>query len=91
MTDKEYFEKSLEISTEFDRFVIAHEEITRKLPDNALIAFEIENDPEFTAKSKEIALLRKELNQPIVFVKIKGIRPLEESRLIEPHLETAAY
>lgn len=90
MADKEFFEKSLEVSTEFDRFVLTHEEIASKIPNNALIIFVIEDDPEFSAKSKEIAMMHKEPNQPVVFVKIKSIRPPEESRLIEPKLEFVA-
>ena len=71
MTDKEFFEKSLEVSTEFDRLVLAHEEIARKIPDNALIIFELEDDPEFTAKSREISLRQREPGQPVIKVKIK--------------------
>lgn len=87
MTDKEFFDKSVEASTEFDRLVLAHEEIARKIPDNALIIFEIEDDPAFTAKSKEIALLRRESNQPIVLVKAKRLLPPLESRLLNPEVE----
>lgn len=89
MTDKEFFEKSLEVSTEFDRFILAHEEIARKIPDNALIVFEIEDNPEFTAKGNQIAQIRKEPNQPLVKVKIKRLLPPLETRLLEPELKIA--
>jgi len=88
MTDKEFFEKSLEVSTEFDRFILSHEEIAAKLPDNALIIFEIEDDPEFTAKSNQIAAIRKEPGQPIVRIKIKRLLPPLECRLLEPEVIT---
>ena len=87
MTDKEFFEKSLEVSTEFDRFVLTHEELAAKIPDNALIIFEIEDDPEFSAKSNQISMTRKEPNQPIVRVKIKRLLPPLESRLLEPEVK----
>ncbi len=90
MTDKEFFEKSLEVSTEFDRFVLSHEEIAAKIPNGALIIFEIEDEPEFTAKSNQIALAHKELNQPIVRIKIKRLLPPLETRLLEPKLDFSA-
>ncbi len=87
MTDKEFFDKAIEVSTEFDRLVLAHEEIAEKVPNNALVIFEIEDDVEFTAKSKEIALLRKEPGQPIVLVKAKRLLPPLESRLLNAKVE----
>jgi len=90
MTDKEFFEKSLEVSTEFDRFILGHEAIAAKIPNNALIIFEIEDNPEFTVKSNQIALSHKETNQPIVRVKIKRLLPPLETRLLEPRFDFSA-
>lgn len=90
MTDKEFFEKSLEVSTEFDRFILTHEELARKIPDDSLIIFEIEDDPEFTAKSNQIARLRREPNQAVVKVKIKRLLPPLETRLLEPELKVTS-
>lgn len=95
MTDQEFFEKSLEVSTEFDRFILAHPEIAEKIPrgpngEEALIVFELEDDPEFSRKSIEIARETRSPNQPIVVVKAKKLLPANETRLIEPELEIAS-
>ena len=87
MTDKEFFEKSLEISTEFDKYIFAHPDIAEKIPSGALIVFEIEDDLEFTQKSFETAKKNKEKNQSIVVVKIKSLLPPLETRLLNPKLE----
>lgn len=89
MTDKELFEKNLEISNEFSKYVLNRPEIEDKIPPEALVVFIVENDPELSQCNIEMARRRREPNQPVVFVKIKGIRPAEETRLIEPHLELA--
>lgn len=89
MTEKELFEKNLEINHEFSKFLLNHPEIEDGIPLNALIVFIVEDDPELSQKNIEMSRTHREPNQPLIFVKIKGIRPSEESRLIEPHLETS--
>lgn len=90
MTENEFFERSLEISTEFDRYVLAHPEVAEKIPDDALLIFLLEDDAEFSKRSLEIARKKREEGQPVVLVKIKGLAPPVVSRLIEPRLEVAS-
>ena len=89
MTDKELFNKNLDISHEFSKYLLNHPEIENKIPPDALVVFIVEDDPELSQKNIEMNRTNREPNQPLIFVKIKGIRPPEESRLIEPHLETS--
>lgn len=89
MTDKELFEKNLEINHEFSRFLLNHPEIENKIPPNALLVFVVQDDIELSQRNIEMSRARREPNQPLIFVKIKGLKPLEETRLIEPHLEFA--
>lgn len=89
MTDKELFEKNLEINHEFSKYLLNHPELEDEIPANASLVFVVEDDPELSQRNIEMSRTNLEPNQPIIFVKIKGIRPAEESRLIEPHLETA--
>lgn len=89
MTDKELFNKNLDISHEFSKYLLNHPEIENKIPPDALVVFIVEDDLELSQKNIEMNRTNREPNQPLIFVKIKGIRPLEESRLIEPHLETS--
>lgn len=89
MTEKELFEKNLEINHEFSKYLLNHPEIEDSIPQEALLVFIVEDNLELSQKNIEMSRTHRELNQPIIFVKIKGIRPAEESRLIEPHLETS--
>lgn len=90
MTEKELFEKNLEISSEFSRYIVANPEVAKRIPRDAEIIFLVESDPELSRCNLKIANKIKESGTSVVFVKIKGVRPLEETRLIEPHLEFAA-
>jgi len=88
MTEQEFFEKNLELATEFSKYLLDHPEIESKLPKDAQVLFLLENDPVLTQKNLELAKKHRQEGQPVVFVRIKGLRP-ETSRLIEPHLEEA--
>lgn len=89
MTDKELFKRNLEISSEFSRYIIEHPEVAKQIG-NAEVIFLLESDPELCKANIKLARKLKEASQPVIFVKIKSIRPVEESRLIKPHLEFAA-
>lgn len=89
MTDKKFFEKNLELSTEFSKYLLAHPELETQLPKSAHIFFLVDDDPELTRKNQALAQREKTGGGQIVFVHIKGLRP-EVSRLIDPRLEKAA-
>ena len=86
MTDKEFAEKSITLSFEFDRYLVNHPDIAGKIPQGASIVFEIEDDPEFTRK--ELALARKLKNEGEVFVivQVQKLLPPFETRLVNPRL-----
>ena len=85
---EEYFEKNLLYSTEFSKYLLEHPELERELPEGVQIFFLVESDPELSRKNLELAQKQKKEGQPILFVRVKGLRP-EASRLIEPRLEKA--
>jgi len=87
MTDKEFFDHAVEISSEFDKYVLSHPEITEKIPDDALVVFFLENDPEFNKKSLEIAHKQHKPNQPLVRVSVEKLLPPFETRLVNLQLE----
>jgi hypothetical protein len=89
MTEQELFEKNLELSTEFSKYVLAHPELEAQIPEGAQVIFLVESDPELSQKNLELARQQKEEGQPVVVVRVKGLRQ-EVSRLIEPRLEKAA-
>jgi len=74
--------------TEFDRYVIEHLEFAAEIPQNALIILQVEGDSEYNEWSKRLSLKQREPGQPIVYVRVKGLRPVK-SRLIKPEVAIA--
>lgn len=89
MTEREFFERSLELATEFDRHILTHPEVAERIPLDALIVFALEDDPEFSRRSMALARTQRELNQPVVVVSVQTLRPVMESRLVNPRIEEA--
>jgi hypothetical protein len=71
--------------TEFDRYVIEHPEFTEKIPPNAQIVLQVEGDEEYNKWSRQLAERQREPDQPVVYVKIKGLKPAK-SRLLKPEV-----
>ena len=87
MSDQELFEKNLELSTEFSKYLLGHPELESKIPQEAQVLFLVDSDPDLSRKNMEMARKQKAGGQSVVFVHVKGLRA-EISRLIDPHLET---
>ncbi len=87
MTDREFFDKSLTLSFEFSRYVIAHSEIGEQIPKDALVVLLLEDDPEFNERAIELAQTRRETGQPVGIVRVQKLLPPSESRLVNPKLE----
>ncbi|PJA81006.1 MAG: hypothetical protein CO148_00865 [Nitrospirae bacterium CG_4_9_14_3_um_filter_41_27] len=71
--------------TEFDRYVVEHPEFAAKIPRNAQIVLQVEGDEEYNRWSRELADRQREPGQVVVYVKVKGLKPVT-SRLIEPEV-----
>jgi hypothetical protein len=87
MTDKEFFDKSLTLSFEFSRYIIAHPEVEEEIPKGALVILLLEDDPEFNQRAMELAQSKRETDQPVVIVRVQRLLPPTESRLVNPRLE----
>jgi hypothetical protein len=87
MNDKEFFDKSLTLSFEFSRYIIAHPEMEEQIPKGALVILLLEDDPVFNQRAMELAQTNKETNQPVVIVRIQKLLPPTESRLVNPRME----
>jgi uncharacterized protein DUF5647 len=85
--DKELTQKALELSFEFTRLVLAQPELAKQIPENAIVAFEVDEDPELTAYSKKVSRAAREPDQPLVIVHVQRLAP---SRLVQPELRPAA-
>jgi len=88
--EESFVHKTLELSTEFSKLVLSDEALARKVPNEALIVFQIEGDEAYNTESLRLAKVShsREPERPILFVHVKGLAPVT-SRLIEPHLEVA--
>ena len=89
MTEQELFSKNLKLSTEFDLYLLEYPELAEQIPDNALLMFLPEEDPERCAKNRELGEARREPGQPLVYVRVEKVAP-PRSRLVNPRVEVAA-
>jgi hypothetical protein len=84
-----FADKQLELAAEFGKFVFDHPEIDQRVPDGAFVYFEVTGDPDFNQYSRELAQRKRREGGPVVLVRIKGLAPLQGSRLIDPVIESA--
>jgi hypothetical protein len=90
MTHKKRFvEKNSILVKEFDRYILEHPEVADKIPDNALVVMNIEEDEEFNNWAKETAESVAEKDNQIVYVTITELKPVR-SRIEKLNLQLAA-
>ncbi|UCE17177.1 MAG: hypothetical protein JSV84_09745 [Gemmatimonadota bacterium] len=87
MNKKELFEKNLELTTEFSRYVLEHPEVANRIPKDAIVVILPEYDQELAEENLKIAKARKEKDQPMVLVRVKKLAPERKSRLVKPTVE----
>jgi len=87
VTEREFVDKSITLSFEFDRYLVNHPEMSKKIPQGASIIFEVEDDPEFTRKELALAKKLKKEGEIFVIVQVQKLLPPFETRLVNPHLE----
>ncbi len=74
--------RNMELIKEFKRYVREHPEFAESIPDNALAVMQLEGDEEFNEWSRGMAKKHAEEGQPVVYIRIKKIRPIR-SRIDE--------
>lgn len=85
---KEILEKKHAILvTEFDRYIVEHPEFAERIPKNAQIVLQVEGDEEYNEWIRELSEKQKEPDQPVIYVRIKGLKPVR-SRLLKPEVIT---
>ena len=90
MTDRKRFvDKNTMLVREFDRYILEHPEFADKLPDNALVVMQIEEDDEFNKWAKETGRSVAEKDNSIVYVKVTDLKPVR-SRIEKLQLEMVA-
>ena len=73
-TRKEYSNLVALMSSEFNKYLMEHEDESRKIPANALVIFQIAGETNFNMWSKKISLENREKDQPLVYVTVKKWR-----------------
>ena len=86
---KRFVEKNTTLVREFDRYIQEYPEFADKLPNNALIVMQIEEDEEFNKWARETAQNVAEKDNPILYVTITELKPVR-SRIEKLRLELAA-
>ena len=78
--------KNTELIKEFNRYVREHPEFADSIPNNAIVIMQLEGDEEFNRWRLELAKCHAEKSQPVIYVRIKKIKPIR-SRIEELELE----
>ena len=91
MTDQEYVERLLELSTEFGKLVASDERLASNIPPGAVVTFELAGDTEFNSRAMAMAKERhtREPSLPVIVVRVDGLVP-PTSRLINPRVTPAS-
>jgi hypothetical protein len=76
------------LASEFDRYLMEHSSVEKKIPRNALIVFQVNGESGFNRWSEKLALKHREREQPVVYVRVKDFQTT--SSLKEVLLEKAA-
>jgi len=85
---EEFAQRQLELTGEFGKYVIDHPEVDDLLPPESYIYFRVVGEEEFNRYSRVLAEKHlREIGTPIVCVRVKGLAPLQGSRLIDPIIE----
>ncbi len=82
--------KNTELIKEFNRYIREHPEFGEAIPKGAVVVVQVEGDADFNAWSRSQAESQTEEGQPVIYVKIKRIKPLR-SRIEEITLEPVSH
>lgn len=64
------------LASEFQKYLIEHEQAAAQLPKGALVIFRVEHEDTFNQWNEKLALKNREKKQPIVYVDVKKWRTL---------------
>jgi len=77
--------KNTELIKEFNAYIREHPEFADNIPNESIVIMQLEGDEEFNNWSSELREAHKAEGRPVVYVKIKKIRPVR-SRIEELEL-----
>ncbi len=88
-TQKKMVEKNLDLIFEFEKYVLEHPELAKKIPRNAVVAMRVDGDEAFNRWSQQLATKQRGTRQPVFHITIKKMRPTR-SRIESLEVERAA-
>jgi len=86
---KEMVDRNLDLTFEFEKYILEHPEYAERIPQEATISMQIEGDEEFNRWSRGLAKSQAKAGQPIVYVRVKKLGAIR-SRIEELELEGVA-
>ncbi len=88
---EKFAQRQLELTGEFGKYVIDHPEVDELLPPDSYIYFEVAGEEEFNQYGRQLAEKRRRESGPqIICVHVKGLTPIQGSRLIDPVIESVS-
>jgi hypothetical protein len=72
-----YEKQNSELIKEFNRYAREHPEIADAIPKNAIVVMQLEKDARFNQWSRRLAKSHAVESQPIVYVRIQKLKPLQ--------------
>ena len=78
--------KNTDLIKEFNRYILEHPEFADNIPNKAIVIMQLEDDEEFNRWSCGLAGRQAEKGQPVVYIRIKKIKPVR-SRIVELEME----
>ena len=83
-------EKNLDLIFEFERYVLAHPRVADRIPEDAVLVFQVKDDDAFNRWSRRVARRQaKDGRQPMMYVTIKKMGPVR-SRITGLKIQRAA-
>ena len=73
---------------EVNQYLSEHPSVIEQIPRGAVIVVQVTDDPEFNEWSERMAKANRELNQPLVYFKIRALAP-PHSRILGAELTTS--
>lgn len=78
--------KNTDLIKEFNRYIREHPEFADSIPNNAIVIMQLEGDEEFNKWSIRLGKSHAEKGQPVIYIRIKRIKPIR-SRIDELELK----
>jgi hypothetical protein len=89
MKHDEAFAKNLELTFEFDRYLVDHPKFAEKIPFDALVVLLPKYDRRLREYNLKTSKKNRQAGQSVIYVQIDGLKP-PKSRLLRPQISTSA-